>query len=158
MPIFEAKPAGNRLDRWWAKRVSRMFNDSWLNAVDDGRLRWPFGRGKIKNLAGSYDFIGINYYTRYYVKFPPGKNFSSRNGKPMRLSAMAIMARFILMVFTAPSNKCYAIRNRSISPKMDCLIATDKHRPAFIMDHLRQIWQAISFCYPVMGYYHWSSS
>ncbi|MFN2207864.1 MAG: family 1 glycosylhydrolase, partial [Candidatus Promineifilaceae bacterium] len=24
------------------------------------------------------------------------------------------------------------------------------------LDHLRQIWQAISFCYPVMGYYHWS--
>jgi beta-glucosidase len=32
----------------------------------------------------------------------------------------------------------------------------DKQRPAFILDHLRQVWQAISFCYPVMGYYHWS--
>ena len=34
--------------------------------------------------------------------------------------------------------------------------AADKLRPAFILDHLRQIWHAISWCYPVMGYYHWS--
>jgi beta-glucosidase len=24
------------------------------------------------------------------------------------------------------------------------------------MDHLRQIWHAISFAYPIMGYYHWT--
>ncbi|MEZ4516607.1 MAG: family 1 glycosylhydrolase [Chloroflexota bacterium] len=34
--------------------------------------------------------------------------------------------------------------------------SADRLRPDFIMDHLRQVWHAISFCYPVMGYYHWT--
>ncbi len=34
--------------------------------------------------------------------------------------------------------------------------AADRLRPGFLISHLREIWRAISFCYPVMGYYHWS--
>jgi beta-glucosidase len=34
--------------------------------------------------------------------------------------------------------------------------ATDKLRPAFILSHLREVWRAISFNFPVMGYFHWS--
>ena len=32
----------------------------------------------------------------------------------------------------------------------------DKLRPASILTHLREIWRAINFNYPIMGYYHWS--
>ena len=32
----------------------------------------------------------------------------------------------------------------------------DALRPSFLISHLREIWRAISFCFPVMGYYHWS--
>ena len=34
--------------------------------------------------------------------------------------------------------------------------AADRLRPGFLLDHLRQVWHAISFCFPVLGYYHWS--
>jgi beta-glucosidase len=34
--------------------------------------------------------------------------------------------------------------------------ATDRLRPGFILTHLREIWRAINFSFPVMGYYHWS--
>jgi beta-glucosidase len=32
----------------------------------------------------------------------------------------------------------------------------DKMRSSFLITHLREVWRAINFCYPVMGYYHWS--
>ena len=32
----------------------------------------------------------------------------------------------------------------------------DKIRASFILQHLREVWRAISFNFPVMGYYHWS--
>ncbi|MCP4425797.1 MAG: family 1 glycosylhydrolase, partial [Chloroflexi bacterium] len=32
----------------------------------------------------------------------------------------------------------------------------DRLRPSFLITHLREIWRAISFNFPVMGYYHWS--
>jgi beta-glucosidase len=32
----------------------------------------------------------------------------------------------------------------------------DTLRPAYLIQHLREMWRAISFNFPVMGYYHWS--
>jgi len=32
----------------------------------------------------------------------------------------------------------------------------DEQRPRYILTHLHQMWRAIQFCYPVMGYYHWT--
>jgi beta-glucosidase len=34
--------------------------------------------------------------------------------------------------------------------------AQDQHRPAFLVNHLRQVWKAIRDGVPVKGYYHWS--
>ena len=57
--------------KWWSKRLSWLFNDAWMDAMTDGQLRWPVGSGVIDGLAGSYDFVGINYYTYSLVHFPP---------------------------------------------------------------------------------------
>ncbi len=32
----------------------------------------------------------------------------------------------------------------------------DDIRPILILTHLREIWRAVSFNFPIMGYYHWS--
>jgi beta-glucosidase len=34
--------------------------------------------------------------------------------------------------------------------------AADRLRPGFLLSHLREVWRAISFNWPIMGYYHWS--
>jgi beta-glucosidase len=34
--------------------------------------------------------------------------------------------------------------------------ADDRLRPTYILTHLREVWRAISFNFPVMGYYHWT--
>jgi beta-glucosidase len=34
--------------------------------------------------------------------------------------------------------------------------AADTLRPFFLLTHLREVWRAVSFCFPVMGYYHWT--
>jgi beta-glucosidase len=156
MPIVEAKPPGNRVNRWWASRVSRMFNNSWLDAVEDGRVRWPFGRGKIKNLAGSYDFIGINYYTRFYVKFPPGKDVIEQEWEPDAIVSDGNYGEIYPYGLYRAIKQVLRYKKPIYITENGLPDVEDKHRPAFIMDHLRQIWHAISFCYPVMGYYHWS--
>ncbi len=156
IPIIEGKPGGNRLDRWWAARVSHMFNDAWMNAVEDGRVRWPFGRGKIKNLAGSYDFIGINYYSRYYVKFPPGKGFIEREWGPDAIVSDDNYGEIYPYGLYRAIKQVLRYKKPIYITENGLPDSGDKHRSAFILDHLRQIWQAISFCYPVMGYYHWS--
>ena len=156
IPIFEAKPGGNSLDRWWATRVSRMFNDAWMDAVEDGRVRWPFGRGKIKNLAGSYDFIGINYYTRFYVKFPPRRAVIEQEWEPEAIVTDGNYGEIYPYGLYRAIKQVLRYKKPIYITENGRPDIEDKHRSAFILDHLRQIWQAISFCYPVMGYYHWS--
>jgi len=155
-PIFEAKPGGNFADKWLAGRVSYLFNEAWMQSMVDGRIHWPYGRGRIKDLAGSFDFVGINYYTRYYVKFPPRRGFFEDNWEPGTVISDGDYGEvyphglYQVIKEALPYNKPIYITENGL-PDRD-----DKLRPAFILDHLRQIWHAITFCYPVMGYYHWS--
>jgi len=32
----------------------------------------------------------------------------------------------------------------------------DTLRPAYLAEHLRQVWRAVNFNYPVKGYFHWT--
>src|SRR5690606_25808240 len=44
----------------------------WVAATKDGRLRPPLAPlSRNARLANTYDFIGINYYTRDLVRFTP---------------------------------------------------------------------------------------
>lgn len=155
-PIFEGKPGGNFLDRWLATRVHNLYNASWMQSMVDGKVRWPFGRGRLENLAGTFDFVGINYYTRYFVKFPPRHGFFEDNWGPDAVVSDGNYGEvypyglYRAIKLALPYKKPIYITENGLPDK------NDKLRPAFIMDHLRQIWHAISFCYPVMGYYHWS--
>lgn len=156
MGVFEPRPGGNRLDKWWANRISWLFNEMWMESMDNGRLRWPAGRGEIKNLAGTFDFVGINYYSRYYVKFPPGEGFYDREwGADAIVSDGNYGEVYPSGLYQVIKNslkyqKPIYITENGLPDKMDEL------RPSFLITHLREIWRAISFCYPVMGYYHWS--
>jgi beta-glucosidase len=148
---------GNRLDSWWAKRVSRFFNDSWMDSMATGRLRWPIGRGHVKDLADTFDFIGINYYSRAHVRFPP---------KPSRLYEEQGPEGQVMVgdnMFGHYPGDLFDIIRENLHFEKPVYItesglpdAEDKLRPSYIMTHLRELWRAVSFNYPVMGYYHWS--
>ncbi len=156
MPVFQAAPGSSAISKWWAKRIDYLFNDSWLESMETGQVKRPFGNGIIKNLAGSYDFIGINYYTRFYVKFPPGKEFVSREwGKDAVVSdgdyGEVYPAGLYQMIKRVKKyNKPIYITENGLPDKADAM------RPGFLLTHLREIWRAVNFCFPVMGYYHWS--
>lgn len=155
--VVEAWPGANRLDKWWAGRVSSLFNDLWLDSLASGRKRWPLGRGRIKGLADTFDFTAINYYSRSLVRFPP------RPGHLYELDAPpgAIMADdnffelypqglFKAIQANLRFNKPIYIAENGLPD------ADDKLRPGYLLTHLREVWRAISFNYPIMGYYHWT--
>jgi beta-glucosidase len=154
--VFQATPNSSRLAHWWAGRIGWLFNEMWMACLVDGRLRRPLGRGSIKNLAGTFDFTGINYYTRFYVKFPPFGGFVER-----QWGADAIVSDGDYgEVYSAG---LYQVIQWATKFKRPIYItengvpdAADAIRPSFLLTHLREVWRAISFCLPVMGYYHWS--
>lgn len=157
MQIFEARPGGNAIDRWWVGQIRGLYNDSWQDALHTGRYRGFVGSKRFKNLAGTYDFVGLNYYTRFYLRFPPPAGFVDREWGPEAVVSDGDygevyprgLFQLIEHVWKRYGVPIYVTENGVPD-------AADRIRPAFLLDHLRQIWYAISFCYPVMGYYHWS--
>ncbi|MCA9952106.1 MAG: glycoside hydrolase family 1 protein [Anaerolineales bacterium] len=156
LALFDTRPEDGFFQKWWARRISWLFNDVWLRAMHNGRFPRLLGGGKIKNLAGTYDYMGINYYTRHYLNFSlrgdllandwgAGAVVSDGNYGEVYPYGLYRVIKHIL-----PYNKPIYITENGLPD------AADKLRPGFILDHLRQIWHAISFCFPVMGYYHWS--
>lgn len=153
--VLEPAPGG-LLNNWWAKKASWVYNLAWWDMLVDGRFRWPFGRGTVEGLAGSFDFIGINYYTRFYLKFPPrGKLWEQEWGPGAVVSdgnygEVYPEGLFRIIKSVLKYDKPIYITENGVPD------AADRLRPSFLISHLREIWRAISFCFPVMGYYHWS--
>lgn len=155
VPVFEFRSA-NPVGHWWAKQVNRLFNELWMQGMVTGKLAAPVGWGRIRHLAGSFDFVGINYYTRFFVKFPPigglyetdwGANAVVSDGNYGEVYPAGL---FKVIQDATQFNKPIYITENGLPDRNDHL------RPGFLLTHLREVWRAISFNYPVMGYYHWS--
>jgi len=154
---IEAWSPNNRLDRWWAGRVSSFFNDLWLDSLVSGRLSWPLGRSAIKHLAGSFDFVGLNYYSRSLVRFPPrpGHLYETRPTAGVIMTDDDFFEIYPAGLFAA-IKAAMRYRKPIIITEHGLPDRGDRLRPSFILTHLREVWRAISFSFPVMGYYHWT--
>jgi beta-glucosidase len=156
MAVFEPRIGGNVLDAWWTKRISWIFNEMWMQSMSDGRLRWPVGRGTVRGLKDSFDFVGIDYYTRYYIKFPPRGELYEQEWGPDAIvtdgnySEIYPDGLYQVLKSSRRYGKPIIITENGLPDRADAW------RSAFMLNHLREVWRAISFSFPVMGYFHWS--
>ena len=147
------------LDRWVVNFQSSMFNDFYPKACQDGILRLPISKKKEANLAGTQDFLGINYYTQDIIAFQPlaAKELFSKRYFPdgSEISENGFIANLPEGMFKAIEwgrqfNIPLIITENGVED------STDKLRPRYIIEHLHQVWRAVNFNYPVKGYFHWT--
>lgn len=150
-------PTGGTLAQRYAQRLAYIFNDLWMDALVDGKLRLPAGRGTLPHLSGTFDFVGINYYTYSNVNWPPNLRKLYSDSYPENAivgdgnyGEVYPSGLYKAIQWGLRYNKPIFITENGM-PDDD-----DDQRPAFILNHLREVWRAISFNYPIMGYYHWS--
>ncbi len=149
------------IDRFLTRLVQQLFNYLPLSMVTEGIVRVPGRRPvRLPEAANTLDWLGVNYYQRYRVRFSP-------------FAARALFARQCTKpgVLKGPGD-WGEIHPRGLSQTLRALwrryrlpmIITengipderDQHRPGFIVTHLHQVWQSIRQGIPVMGYYFWS--
>lgn len=155
------KPARPRslLDNWVTQKLSAVYNDAFNQALITGKLRKPLGRGRLRGLAHTFDFFGLNYRTSERVGFGPRRAIQLL---AQRVSIPGAEAPVNDSDDTDPQGLLEAIKlatalrrpiyiTRSGIPDEE-----DHQRPRFLLTHLRQVWAAIQFNIPIMGYYYWS--
>lgn len=147
-------------DTWFARHYDQFTNWAYLNALATGRLAGMRGWGiSIPEAAGTMDYVGVNYYTRSCVEFDlrlphrafvrdqPPKGAIVSDGGYGEVYPDGLMT--VLRRARAYDLPIYITENGL--PDAD-----DDLRPAFVVEHLRRVAEAIEEGTPIRGYYHWA--
>ncbi len=161
MRLFDPARSGSPLDRFCVYNRNRLFNDLPLHAMLYGRIARPVGLAhRVRSLRNTADFIGLNYYTRDFIRFDRrswesaafGRNVPNHHAEMSDLNYGENYPRglFRLLKRLDRYHKPIYITENGL-PDLD-----DDQRPRFLITHLREVWKAINENVPVMGYYHWT--
>ena len=164
MRVFEPHARQRWTTPALARLLDRVFNWSVPLAAESGRLKlhFPFALRmdeEISDLAGTQDFVGLNYYSRDIVR----RNLRARP-LPIELQTKADtptndlgweiypegMLRLLRDIQRNIPNKPIIITENGIADR------ADQHRANYIDGHVRSIERALGEGIPVLGYYHWS--
>ncbi len=148
-------------DRLAARLLEHIFNQLPLMMMTEGVMRVP-GRRSIllPEAANSLDWLGVNYYQRYRIRFSPLQRAvlpMEPRTKPGVLKGPGPWGEIHPQgIFVTLRKLWRRYRLPMVVTENGIPDATDTHRPAFIVSHLNQIWQAMADRIPVWGYYFWS--
>jgi beta-glucosidase len=157
-PLNPAAPG----DRLMAGFADRLQNRLPHEAIVSGRMGWPLGNGRTPGMAGSADFLGVNYYTRYRFRLDwrrPAHSFEALTTPGAEVSDLGygeIYPPGMYHVLMLAGSYARRLGKPIIVTENGLPDADDDARPRFLLTHLAQVWRAIQAGAPVQGYFHWS--
>lgn len=143
---------------WVANLQSNLFNNMFTQPLLTGKMPWP-ARYRIPEARGTFDFIGINYYTIEQVTLNlarPNDLFSTRGWREgVELSPTGFIANepeglFQAIQWGRQFNVPIIITENGVEDP------EDSFRRKYLLQHIHQVWRAVNFTWPVKGYFHWS--
>ena len=146
-------------DRIVAAVFQRVFNETMLRSLRQGRLAFPLTRaGRASGPRHSQDFIGLNYYTRELVRFNHryrAELFGQRVIKPGVLRSdldWEIYPEGLLrtLLWLRRETLPILVLENGIADRTDAL------RPDFVLSHARAMLRALNAGAPLKGYFHWT--
>jgi beta-glucosidase len=151
------------LDRLTALLVDRAFTIDFMDAIQSGELRPALGGSAIviPGLQGTMDYVGLNFYGRFYVKASapgkfeivshdkdePGEEESDVGWAVDETSFLPELMRFHAR-YRLP---IYVLENGIADDKPD-----DQMRQRFLVRHVRALLKAIEDGVDVRGFFYWS--
>jgi len=157
--VFDPDRSLSPLDRTVAWSYDRLFNETVLRSLRRGRLAFPLDRAeRATGPRRSQDFIGLNYYTRDRIRFDRRRRadlFGKRVVRPASVRSsldweVYPQGLFRLLRRLQRERLPIYITENGIAD------ASDRLRPAYLVDHLRAAQRAVQDGVPVRGYLHWT--
>jgi beta-glucosidase len=149
----------NPFDIWMANFLDNQFNNAFINAIDNGRLKYALKSSKISDPGHYFDFVGLNYYSGDRVRFNlfnPSELFHDRSYPENSLiSETGFIANLPegfekSLKWAARFNKTILVTENGVED------SRDDFRPRYIVEHIHKLWRAANLNPLVKGYFHWS--
>ncbi|NLH49700.1 MAG: glycoside hydrolase family 1 protein [Myxococcales bacterium] len=154
IPYYTPFNPRHPLDKLAAAQHDWLYNAFVIEGIRTGRRHLPLGDGKVlPGLAGSVDFWGLNYYNQSRCKwYWPLATINAGERHRMTQTAWAPYP---------PGLKQNLLRLASFGLPLYVTengLATDDDpwRCAYLIEHLRQVHEAIAAGADVRGYFYWS--
>jgi beta-glucosidase len=153
-------------DRLSARLVTQAWNWDFLDAIRSGRMRIAASDvdREIPQLKGTQDYVGINYYTRVFIKGDLAQPTApavlyrdpSRPDEPVNDMGWTIYPHGLYTVLTAAARRyrqpVFILENGTADSA-----ANDVGRQRYLAAHVREVWLAIHRGgADVRSYIHWS--
>ncbi len=160
---FAPERAGHPLDRLLARVADRFYNRAFLDSFLTGR--WdlylpPFTRirGQVAGLAGSLDFVGVNFYSRLHLRCPGRERFVGdfryldRAGLGFTDNGWEIVPESFREALATAS----ALGLPILVTENGLADGADSRRGAYLENHAAVVAEAMGAGLPVHGYLYWS--
>ncbi len=160
MPYF-APLRPTRADRGATRGQDWIFNGALLSTLQHGRLPPPLSLTgtPIEQMVGAYDWIGLNYYGCYKVKFDatkPHRAFGTHVDDGNIKTATSDWGAPHPAGLTAQLVRLSALGVPLFVTENGIFDDDDRIRPRYLVDHVRAVYDAIAKGVDVRGYFHWS--
>jgi beta-glucosidase len=161
MIVFDPGSRWSLVDWIAAREAGKGFNWAFYDSIEKGRIYFklagfPEIDEPLPDLAGSADFVGLNYYRRNMVRFTPdAPGLVTIMPGPGQLSDTGVeiypegLLRLMRRAWERYALPIYVTEN-GVSD------STGVHRPTFVRSHAYAIGRAIDEGIDVRGYFHWS--
>ena len=155
MPYFEPYDPDSQEDREAARGADLAMNEYFLAGIETGTLGPPAGHGQeVPELKGSWDFIGMNYYSRHRMAHDKPADIS---GLPPPDAELTLMGYEVFpegfyrqLVRLKKYGLPVYVTENGISTK------DDAQRCRHLLRHLEAMQRALQEGADIRGYLHWS--
>lgn len=161
--VFE--PVRTMLDRFIANMQGLIFNEGFLQLIENGKFAFPLNlfAGKVPEARGACDFVGLNVYSRFHVRFDI-KSAGQLFGRVFVPDGVPQGDRGVEKSFgeTFPGAMRNAVERAARIGKPVYILesgvpdAQDRLRPWLIVNAVRELHSLIKEGHDIRGYFHWT--
>ncbi|BBE32095.1 beta-glucosidase [Tepiditoga spiralis] len=150
--VYKPYRSSNIFDQIAYKKVMKYFDHSFIDSILEGQIKKPIGKNEKYSFNSDFDFLGINYYTKRYIKYSKNKIIIENRNDMLSDIGWPVYPEGIEEVL----KRFKRYKKPIIITENGIADSQDRYRTMYILRTLYEIANSIKEGIDVKGYMHWS--